>query len=105
MVRAAALFVFAAAAFAQHPSASFHNELIQAKVWLPDPENGYYRGTRFDWSGAISSLQFAGHEYFGEWQQSDDPYLHDRITGPVEDYSTAGKGLGYDEANPAGKVQ
>ena len=55
-------------------------------MYLPDPEQGYYRGTRFDWSGAIYSLTFAGHEYFGEWQQSDDPYLHDRITGPVESY-------------------
>ena len=46
---------------------------------------------------AISSLRFAGHEYFGEWQQSDDPRLHDRITGPVEEYRIDGKGLGYDE--------
>ncbi len=83
---------------AGHPSAPFANELIEARVHLPDPENGYYRGTRFDWSGAIYSLKFAGHEYFGEWQQSDDPYLHDRITGPVEEYRTAGKGLAYDES-------
>ena len=82
---------------ADHPSAPFANELIEARVYLPDPENGYYRGTRFDWSGAIYSLQFAGHQYFGEWQQSDDPYLHDRITGPVEEYRTANKGLGYDD--------
>ena len=60
---------------AEHPSAPFENELIEARVYLPDPENGYYRGTRFDWSGAIYSLEFAGHQYFGEWQESDDPYL------------------------------
>ena len=24
-----------------------------------------YSGTRFDWSGIISSIQFAGHEYVG----------------------------------------
>ncbi len=82
---------------AEHPSAPFENELIEARVYLPDPENGYYRGTRFDWSGAIYSLEFAGHQYFGEWQESDDPYLHDRITGPVEEYRTAEKGLGYDD--------
>ena len=82
---------------ADHPSAPFANELIEARVYLPDPENGYYRGTRFDWSGAIYSLQFAGHQYFEEWQQSEDPYLHDRITGPVEEYRTNNKGLGYDD--------
>ncbi|MCB1019855.1 MAG: hypothetical protein KDC27_07995 [Acidobacteria bacterium] len=102
MTRTLPLFLLAVAASAQHPSAEFHNGLIQANVWLPDPQNGYYRGTRFDWSGAISSLRFAGHEYFGEWQQSDDPYLHDRITGPVEEYRTHEKGLGYDEAKPGG---
>ena len=82
---------------AEHPSAPFANELIEARVYLPDPENGYYRGTRFDWSGAIYSLKYAGHQYFGEWQESSDPYLHDRITGPVEEYRTAEKGLGYDD--------
>ena len=82
---------------ADHPSAPFANELIEAKVYLPDPEEGYYRGTRFDWSGAIYSLKFAGHQYFEEWQDSDDPYLHDRITGPVEEYRTEEKGLGYDD--------
>ena len=82
---------------ADHPSARFANELVEARVYLPDPENGYYRGTRFDWSGAIYSLRYAGHEYFGEWQVSDDPYLHDRITGPVEEYRTNNKGLGYDD--------
>ena len=82
---------------ADHPSKPFANELIEARVYLPDPENGYYRGTRFDWSGAIQSLEYAGHQFFGEWQESDDPYLHDRITGPVEEYRTNDKGLGYDE--------
>ncbi len=81
----------------EHPSAPFANEQVEAHVYLPDPETGYYRGTRFDWSGAIHSLKYAGHEYFGEWQESDDPYLHDRITGPVEEYRTNNKGLGYDD--------
>jgi hypothetical protein len=102
MARVAALLLFAVAASAQHPSAEIRNELIELKLWLPDPENGYYRGTRFDWSGAISSLKFAGHEYFGEWQKSDDPYLHDRITGPVEEYRPLGRRLGYDQAEEGG---
>ena len=56
----------------------------------------YYRGTRFDWSGVIYSLTHDGHEYFGEWQESDDPYLHDRITGPVDSFGA----LGYRPGEP-----
>ena len=70
---------------AEHPTASFSNGVVDSSVYLPDPVNGYYRGTRFDWSGAIYSLRCGGHEYFGEWQKSEDPYLHDGITGPVEE--------------------
>lgn len=88
---------------AAHPSAEISNGLITAKIHLPDPDTGYYRGTRFDWSGVVYSLTYEGHEFFGEWQQSDDPYLHDRITGPVEEYLTDGAALGYDEV-PAGGV-
>ena len=55
---------------------------------LPDPQNGSYRETRFDWSGIISSLQFNGHEYFGQWYPRHDPKIHDAITGPVEEFRT-----------------
>ena len=68
------------------PETSISNGLIRAGIYLPDAENGYYRSTRFDWSGIIHSLSYEGHEYFGEWQESDDPYLHDRITGPVDSF-------------------
>lgn len=85
------------------PSASISNGTIDAELWLPDPDDGYYRGARFDWSGAISRLTYQGHEYFGEWQDSDDPYLHDHITGPVEEYRPAGDLLGYETAAVGGK--
>ena len=70
----------------EYPSATIKNDAITAKLYLPDAKKGYYRGTRFDWSGVIHSLTFDGHEYFGEWQDSDDPYLHDHITGPVDSF-------------------
>lgn len=71
---------------AEHPQAEITNQVITAKLYLPDVNTGYYRGTRFDWSGVIHSLTFDGHEFFGEWQDSDDPHLHDRITGPVDSF-------------------
>jgi hypothetical protein len=98
-----ALLLALPAAAAEHPSAEISNGPIAAKIYLPDPVKGYYRGTRFDWSGAIYSLTYQGHQYFGEWQKSDDPYLHDRITGPVEEYRSGDSGPGYAEAGPGGR--
>jgi len=86
---------------AGYPEAEISNGLIRAKLLLPDPERGSYRGTRFDWSGIISSLQYQGHEYFGQWYEQHDPKIHDAITGPVEEYRTNNAGLGYDQAKPS----
>ena len=85
-----------------YPKAEITNGLIHAELMLPDAQNGSYRGTRFDWSGVISSLQFQGHEYFGRWYEHHDPKIHDAITGPVEEFRTDDKGLGYDEAKVGG---
>ena len=83
---------------ADFPQAEISNARVRAKLYLPDAQNGYYRGTRFDWSGVISSLECEGHSYFGKWFERYDPKLHDAITGPVEEFFTNGAGLGYDEA-------
>jgi hypothetical protein len=85
-----------------YPNAQISNGLIQAKLMLPNSRLGSYRGTRFDWSGIISSLQFGEHEYFGQWYEHHDPKIHDAITGPVEEFRTDDKGLGYDEAKAGG---
>jgi hypothetical protein len=85
----------------QFPQAEISNGSIRAILYLPDAESGYYRGTRFDWSGAIASLTWNGHEYFGPWFEKHDPKIHDAITGPVEEFLTgADSSLGYDEAKP-----
>jgi hypothetical protein len=93
---AAALFA------ADPPQSSISNGLVEVKVFLPDPMDGYYRGTRFDWSGQISSLTYRGHNWFGQWNEKADPLLHDSIMGPVEDFRTRGAGLGFDEAKAGG---
>jgi hypothetical protein len=89
-----------ACAAADYPEAQISNGVVRVKLLLPDAQNGYYRGTRFDWSGAISSLQFQDHEYFGKWFDRYDPKIHDAIMGPVEEFLTNGMGLGYDGAKP-----
>ena len=83
---------------AQYPSANIANERVRMTVYLPDAENGFYRGARFDWSGVIASAVYRGHEYFGPWREEHDPMRHDSITGPVEGYIAPG--LGYEEARP-----
>lgn len=80
------------------PQAEISNGRIRARLLLPDAKTGYYRGTRFDWSGAVSSLQWQGHEYFGQWFEKYDPTLHDAIQGPVEEFLTGDSSLGYAEA-------
>src|SRR5215831_10459279 len=95
-----ALLAALGVAAADFPEARISNGQITAKLYLPDPEKGYYRATRFDWSGAISSLEFKGHNYFGVWFPKYDPKLHDSITGPVEEYKTGETALGWDEAKP-----
>ena len=85
----------------QYPGTVISNNEVQMKLYLPDQEKGFYRATRFDWSGVIASVQYKGHEYFGNWKETQDPLFHDGITGPVEGYIEPG--LGYAEADPGGK--
>ena len=46
----------------------------------------YYRGTRFDRTGIILSLESGGHRYVQPWQRHYDPYSHDAVSGPAEEF-------------------
>jgi len=83
---------------AEPPQTQISSASVRATVYLPDPKDGYYRATRFDWSGVIAGLEWNGHKYFGQWFDRYDPKIHDAIMGPVEEFLTNGAGLGYDEA-------
>jgi len=97
---------------ADPPQATITNGQIRLKLFLPDAKNGYYRGTRFDWSGVIGSLEYEGHDYYGPWFDKVDPSVHDYryagpeiigspcsgAVGPVEEFGTNGTALGWDEA-------
>jgi hypothetical protein len=82
----------------QPSQAGISNGLIHARFYLPDSVNGYYRSTRFDWSGVMPSLEYKGHSYFGQWFPTYSPTLHDAIVGPVESFSP----LGYSDAAAGG---
>ena len=96
MIPALLLLILAA----DYPQATISNGAVTATLMLPDAANGSYRGTRFDWSGIISSLTYKNHEYFGQWYPKHDPKIHDAITGPVEEFLSNDAGLGYADAKP-----
>ena len=76
---------------ADFPTAKISNGLIEADLYLPDAQRGYYQGTRFDWSGVMPRLDYKGHSYFGIWNPAPyDPKLHDAIAGPVEEFVAVG---------------
>ncbi|MCC7176140.1 MAG: hypothetical protein IT159_13190 [Bryobacterales bacterium] len=97
---------------ADYPQAEISNGRITAKLYLPDAAKGFYRGTRFDWSGIIHSLVYRGHDYFGPWFDAMDPKVRDytyengrliagacsAATGPAEEFQV----MGFDEAKPGG---
>ncbi len=82
-----------------YPTVLLANRELRMTVFLPDPERGYYRGTRFDWSGVIGRIEWRGHRFYGEWRGPHDPTNHDDITGPSEEFGMAAP-LGYAEARP-----
>jgi hypothetical protein len=83
-----------------HPKVLLSNGTLDALIFLPDPEKGYYRSTRFDWSGVIACASYNGHRFFGEWFKEYDPNINDAITGPVEEFRSEDGAIGYNEAKP-----
>ena len=80
-----------------HPHARITNGKMNAVVFLPDTEKGYYRGARFDWSGLVACVSLNGHTFFGEWFNRYDPMINDAVTGPAEEFREPN---GYDDAKP-----
>ena len=110
------LFGLMSQAPAAPPQAEISNRQIRMKLYLPDATNGFYRGTRFDWSGVIASLEHQGHNYFGPWFTRSDPKVRDFIydgadiiagsgsamTGPAEEFTGSRAALGFAEAGAGG---
>ena len=94
------------------PAVQIGNSLITAKIYLPNPEKGFYRGTRFDQSGVVESLVLDGQNFYGPWFDRVSPEVADfvftpdgivggpdsAISGPVEEFAP----IGYDEAPSGG---
>jgi hypothetical protein len=89
---------------ADTPKLWITNGVVKALVLLPDAKTGYYRGSRFDWSGLVARVECQGHTYFGEWKTPHDPEGNDDVVGTAEEFGTIYPGtsgpLGYVEAKP-----
>ena len=69
------------------PSADINNGVIHARLYLPDTAVGYYRATRFDWSGVMPVLEYKGHQFITQWFPKYAPTINDAILGPVESFT------------------
>ncbi|MBA4067863.1 MAG: hypothetical protein C0501_30015 [Isosphaera sp.] len=100
---AAVVFAWAAGPSAadDYPHVYLTNDKLKVKVYLPDAEKGFYRGTRFDHAGVFGEVEFAGHKLFGPWKEKHDPTNHDDIIGPAEEFGMQ-EPLGYSEAKVGG---
>ena len=87
---------------ADFPKAIISNASVRAVVYLPDALHGYYRATRFDWSGVVGCLSAGGHTYFGQWFPRYDPFVNDSISGPVEEFTSQDGALNYADAGVGG---
>jgi hypothetical protein len=86
-----------AAVESSFPTDTIQNEHLTMVLFTPDFEKGYYRGSRFDWSGIIERVEFAGHRIFGRFSDKTDATVHDRVMGPCEEFGMDGPN-GFEEA-------
>ena len=89
---------------AASPAVTISNGRITARVTPPDLQKGFYRGTRFDQAGVVTSLKLDGREFYGPWFERTAPEVLDyvyttdgiaagpdsAISGPVEEFAPLG---------------
>jgi len=69
-----------------YPSTTIANGGLEMLLYLPDEEKGYYRGTRFDWSGLIQHVKYKGHTFFGDWKTTHDPANPEDANGIASEF-------------------
>ena len=81
------------------PRARLANGEIELSILLPDSHHGYYRGTRFDWSGIIEYVDYRSHRFYAPLHAEHDPYRHDSVSGPADEFAMVNP-MGFAEAGP-----
>lgn len=90
---------------------------LRVHIALPDAQHGFYRSTRFDWSGMITSVTMDGAHFYGPWFDGAAASVHDFVdmpggvvvgprnaaTGPAEEFANRdGETVPGYNAAPAG---
>jgi hypothetical protein len=91
-----------AALFAGAPTTTLASGDLRVTIALPDAQHGFYRSTRFDWSGMITRVTLNGARFYGPWFDGVSPGVHDfadtaqgivvaprnAATGPAEEFAS-----------------
>ena len=80
-----------------YPRLQLVNGPMLVSIFLPDAERGFYRGTRFDWSGIIERVEYAGHHFYTPLHAEHDPCAHDGVSGPAGEFGMF-RPMGFAEA-------
>ncbi len=89
-----------------YPHVTISNGIVETTVFLPDSEKGFYRSTRFDWSGIPWQLTFRGHTYFTRRlpKRPHDPLLNESGMSLAGEFDIGAGGMPvptrFAEANP-----
>lgn len=90
---------------ASAPHLEISNSLVTARIAVPDLQRGFFRGTRFDQAGVITSLRYKGRDFYEPWFDRTAPEVldyaydaQDRLvggpdsaaSGPVEEFGVLG---------------
>src|SRR5262249_37740664 len=82
---------------AEYPNLVLTNGELALTVVLPDAKRGFYRGTRFDWSGQVARAAYRGHTLFAPWKSPHDPENYEDAIGTAEEFGINAP-VGYDTA-------
>lgn len=107
-----------ASLLAHAPLATITGGDVKVVVALPDAIRGFYRSTRFDWSGMVIEVTRGGSRFYGPWVDGVAANVHDFVdrsngvvsgipnaaTGPAEEFANRdGETVpGYDAASAGG---
>lgn len=84
-----------------YPRAILAGAGLTVRIYTPDTTDGYYRGTRFDWSGMVSRVDHAGHSFYAEWKTPHNPDNPEHAIGPAEEFDMTNP-PGYSDASVGG---
>jgi len=75
------------------------NGKLDITIVLPDQNVGFYRATRFDWSGMIADIRYKSHTFVQPWKSPHEPENTENAIGTAEEFREP---LGYEEAKIGG---